>query len=84
MISQSIVSPENTLTTLYSYDSDGRMISETDTLGNTSSYTYNKLNQLIQVLDAKNITTEYEYDYRGNIISESREGRDIFYSYDIM
>ncbi len=62
------------LTTTYTYDLEpdpvtgiisGHLISETDPLGNTTSYTYNGLGQVLTVTDPLNHTTTYDYDAFG-------------------
>ncbi len=84
VVSESIVSSAHTLTTTYSYDADGRLLSQTDNDGNTTTYSYNALGQITQQSDASNIHTNYSYDYRGKLLSESREGKTISYHYDSM
>lgn len=53
MISQGIISSDKILTTKSTYDGDNRKISTTDASNNTTSYTYNKLNQITSAIDPK-------------------------------
>ncbi len=59
-------------TTIYSYDSGGRLISRSGTCCgySTTGYTYDAQNNVTQVTDANGHTTTYAYDTRGQIISE--------------
>jgi YD repeat-containing protein len=84
IISESVISDTKTITTTSVYDRDDRLVSQTDEIGNTTLYNYNNLNQLVEQIDANNIINLYKYDYRNKLISESREGREILYLYDIM
>lgn len=79
-----VISPTKTLTTTSAYDRDNRKISTTDASGNITSYAYNKLGQIIQTLDPKWITTTYTYDYRGKVTSETRAGKTITRTYDLI
>ena len=53
LIEKSLSAQGKTIETNYSYDDDGKLLSETDELGNTVSYVYNTLGQMIQKTDAK-------------------------------
>lgn len=55
----------------YRYDANGNIQSITDQNGNTLTYTYDGLNQLIKAEDTKhNSTTTYTYDAGGNLTEE--------------
>ena len=56
------------LETSKSYDSNGRfLISETDELGNKTSYTYDSFGKLKKIKNALSVTTEYSYDAFDNL-----------------
>lgn len=56
------------LETSKSYDSKGRfLISETDELGNKTSYTYDSFGKLKKIKNALSIATEYNYDAFDNL-----------------
>ncbi|MEM7759407.1 MAG: RHS repeat domain-containing protein [Cyanobacteria bacterium P01_A01_bin.40] len=61
----------------------GNVISVTDPLTNQTKYEYDKLNRLIQEIDAENRPTSYEYDPVGNLLSlTDPEQNTTSYSYD--
>ncbi len=84
IIEQRIQNWPTTLTTRSSYDRDNRKISTTDASNNTTTYTYNSLSQITRSVDPKWISTDYTYDYRGKVKTETRAGKTISKSYDLM
>lgn len=72
-------------TQLYTYDAYGRIDTQRDGRGITTTNTYNQLGQLAQTKTATIITT-YTYgqdsDNRGLLLSTSREGNTVSYGYD--
>lgn len=72
----------------YTYDKEDHRISETDELGNVTTYEYDKdieasLIKVEQLSDSGNIITQYEYDWVGNLTKEIDPlGREITYSYN--
>lgn len=72
-----------TITTSYVYDKDNRLVKEIDALWNVISYTYNKLGQITTKKDKDGWVTNYTYNYLENVLSESHEGKTIYYEYDI-
>ena len=84
IVKKEVIAGSKTLTTLYTYDGEGRVLTEKDDLNQTKSYTYNKLHQVTSVTDKKGIVTNYTYDYRGKVLSESRSGKTISYVYDVV
>ena len=54
---------------LYTYDSNGNILTTTETVGatqNSVTYTYDKLNRIASVAGTKGADSYYEYDARGN------------------
>ncbi|WP_290773297.1 DNRLRE domain-containing protein [Anaerofustis sp.] len=72
----------NKETTSYEYDKVGNRISETKQ-GITSTYSYNNLNQLLDVKAQGNTLREYTYDENGNTKTEKQGDKTVTYSYDI-
>ena len=67
---------------VYSY-LDGLLKSQTDAMGNTTSFTHNKIGQIISKTDADNNISEYEYDKSGNLIKiTDANGNTITTTYD--
>jgi RHS repeat-associated protein len=62
-------------TTAYTYDANGNLISETDPLGNISTWAYNSLNEVTSsqtpLQAAAGVKTAYAYDADGNLLSVS-------------
>ena len=56
----------STLTTTYTYDLDGDLLSETDPLGHTTSYSYDHLGELSSETDPDGGVTSYGYDLMGD------------------
>lgn len=52
---------------VYSYQA-GLLKSQTDAMGNTTSYAHNTIGQIISRTDADNHVTEYVYDASGNLL----------------
>src|SRR6266516_3290367 len=66
-----------------SYDGDGNLFTQTDGLGNSTSYTYDPLNRVISVTDPLGRTTNYGYDRTGNRTSlTDAAGQVTTYKYD--
>ena len=72
------------LETTKTYDSNGRFLtSETDELGNTTSYTYDTFGKIKKITDALNATTEYSYDAFDNLTKILfNSSISVSYSYD--
>lgn len=73
----------------YSYDNSGNILSETDALGNRTSYLYNFANKPVSVTDPVSkerglaFTTKYEYDALGRKTSDANAAGVItLYYYD--
>jgi YD repeat-containing protein len=65
------------------YDLSGNLTSQTDAAGNTTTFQYNSLNQLIQTTDAAGKTTRYTYDANGNRLSVTdANGNTTTYDYN--
>ena len=61
------------------------MISETDPLGNTKYFGYNKNSEIVSVTDRNGNTTEYTLDGNGNIVTVTdAAGTESHYTYDSM
>ncbi|MDD2907836.1 MAG: polymorphic toxin type 33 domain-containing protein [Candidatus Gracilibacteria bacterium] len=72
LVEKKIISSANkTITTNYTYDSDNRLISETNSLNKTKTYTYNKLNQVISKTDEEGNITNFTYTYTGKVKTET-------------
>ena len=62
-----------------------RVISETDPLGNTKYFGYNKNSEIVSVTDRNGNTTEYTLDGNGNIVTGTdAAGTESHYTYDSM
>jgi RHS repeat-associated protein len=69
--------------TLSSYDAAGRMLTSSDPLGNTTSYTYDTVGNRTAVTDANNHTTSYAYDGQNRLQSVTAPGgAATTYAYD--
>jgi RHS repeat-associated protein len=64
------VDPDGGVTTS-SYDDSGNLLSITDPARDTTSYTYNDLNEVLTSTDAKGVTTTNTYDSDGNLLTTS-------------
>ena len=67
--------------TQYEYDPNGNLISKLDANGNTTTYTYDKLNRLTNRSYTEGSDT-YEYDWRGNLTRCFNEHIEYLYTYD--
>ncbi|MDD3793832.1 MAG: hypothetical protein PHI37_03405 [Candidatus Gracilibacteria bacterium] len=89
LVEKKIISSTNkTITTNYTYDSDNRLVSETNNLNKTKTYTYNKLNQVISKTDEEGNITNYSYTYTGKVKTETKisnsGNKTTTYTYDQM
>jgi len=67
----------------YTYDTESRLVSQQDAVGNTMSYTYDDDNNMLSKTDRRGNTTSYTYDDQGNLTSETDpEGHTWQYTYD--
>jgi len=70
-------------TTLYAYDCLGNLTSTTDTLGNSTTITYDTLGRKTAMDDPDMGTWTYEYDVLGNLIAQTdTKGQVIEFEYD--
>ncbi|MBE5833865.1 MAG: hypothetical protein E7309_04435 [Butyrivibrio sp.] len=68
----------------YTYDKLGRVKTETDGEGNTTTYTYDKNGNVITVTHANGSKTENSYDSMGRLVSTTDpEGNVTSYTYDV-
>ncbi len=58
--------------TARTYDARGNLLTETDPLARTTTFTYNARDDVTSVTDPKGVKTTLAYDARGNLLSESR------------
>jgi YD repeat-containing protein len=58
-------------TQTFSYDNEGRLLSETDGLGHTTSYTYDSNGDRVAETNALNQTTTYTYDSKGRMLTRT-------------
>ena len=66
----------------YSYE-DGLLKSQTDAMGNTTTYQHNSIGQVTSVTNADNKVTQYEYDAAGNVLKiTDPNGKTIVNTYD--
>ncbi|MBI9051564.1 MAG: Ig-like domain-containing protein [Anaerolineaceae bacterium] len=71
------------ITTTYTYDASGNMLSMTDTYGAIYLYEYDNNNRVIKMIDAGSGEIEYEYDNLGRKTAEIDQlGRRTSYTYD--
>lgn len=73
-------------TTTYTYDNNGRILSEVYSKGGSISYTYdnagNVLTETVIDIDNNTTTTAYTYDSFGNILTTSKGTENSLYIYD--
>lgn len=73
-------------TTTYTYDNNGRILSEVYSKGGSISYTYdntgNILTETVIDIDNNTTTTTYTYDCFGNILTTSKGTENSLYIYD--
>ncbi len=71
------------LRTESTYDSRGNVLSETDPLGNETTFTYNSFNQILTTTDALGNTITNTYDGSGNLLSTTdADGLVTTFTYD--
>ena len=71
------------LSTLYSYDSLGNLVSLQDKEGNKTGYEYDVLNHLTKVTDALSQESSRVYDTWGNLVSlKDEKGNETKFEYD--
>ena len=80
--------------TQYTYDTLGRVLTKTDTLGIVTKYEYDATGNVIRTIDdytedgttGRNVVTEYSYDSQGNLLRERTEAdgflQETTYAYD--
>jgi RHS repeat-associated protein len=68
----------------YTYDANGNVLTETDALGNTTTYAYDPVfNKVTSITDPLGHTTTFTYDVRGNLLTQTDEnGHTTSYTYD--
>ena len=70
---------------LTGYDFVGNVLAITDSVGNTTSYTYDALNRQITDTNSLSKTRSFGYDAVGSLVSSiDRNGRKRTYSYDVL
>ncbi len=77
---------ENYLKNTFEYDYMGRLIKETDNLGNSSRYEYDIKGNLLKSVDKNNVTVYNKYDGLDRIIRQSNSSDKnsvIIYSYNL-
>ena len=62
----------------YTYDADGKELSETTVTGEAKTYTYNAKDLVKSVTNGRKQTTSYEYDAAGRLVKTSSSQ----YTYD--
>lgn len=71
-------------TTIYVYDGSGRLIQQTDPLGNVTLTTFDHNGHQKTQTDARHNVTSYEYDSRGNLVNTTfADGSFEAYAYDL-
>ncbi len=57
------------------YDINGKLSTQTDTNGNTTSYNYDDADRLVSVTDPLNQTTSYSYTLKGQLETGSQQSK---------
>ncbi|MFZ6028030.1 MAG: RHS repeat-associated core domain-containing protein, partial [Chloroflexota bacterium] len=66
-----------------SYDDQGNLLSRTDQLGQTTSYTYNGLGRITSIIDPQGAAAAFTYDANGNLLTATDAlGNSTAYAYD--
>jgi len=69
--------------TTSTYDAAGRLLTQTDALGHTTTYSYDKTGNRTSVEDANNHATSYVYDGQGRLVSVTAPDSGVTaYTYD--
>src|SRR4029077_16291698 len=69
--------------TSFTYDADGRLLTETDPRGNITHYEYDARGRRTSIIDAAQGESDYTYDGNGNLLSERDSlGHVTSYRYD--
>lgn len=77
------IGPDLAVLSEQTYDSQGKMLTRTDALGNTVTYTYDARGNILTETDALGNTTTYTNDSRGNVLSKvDARGFTTTYTYD--
>ena len=67
------------------YSSSGNILTNTDALGNTTTYTYDNMNRLLTQTDARGGVIRYAYDNMGNLTSITDQRNHVTsFQYDAM
>jgi len=70
-------------TTQHTYDAKGNKLTETDSAGNTTRYSYNRYGDITSVTDPLGDTISHRYDERGNRVETiDAEGNKTNFKYD--
>ena len=64
-------------TTRLTYDANGNLASQTDALGNLTTYTYTTFNKMASMTSAKGGITLYSYDAHENLVQVQSPGGDL-------
>ena len=77
------VSADTNVTTNYTYDVVGNLLTLTDANGNAIQSDYDALNRLVRQTDAAHLVTNYTYDANGNLVAQTNpRGFTTSFSYD--
>ena len=77
------VSADTNVTTNYTYDLVGNLLSLTDANGNAIQSDYDALNRLVRQTDAAQLVTTYAYDANDNLVAQTNpRGFTTSFSYD--